>query len=320
MTLLAADDERFRPVQVAVGADGALYVLDRRSPDRRPPARPGGSTASPGRATAPRPPSPTKPNHWKRIFAATNEQLVFQFLAGPDRLEADRAQRELIDRGPAARASCVGYAGNAGAPLHARLLGIQGARQFWNDEVEATMIGLLDDPEPDVRRLAAQAWPGSRRRPAPARPQAPGPPRRPRRPGASARSPWRSAATPSPAPGSRPRCCSAGSTPTPRPTRRSRTPSSAPWSGWARPGSRRSPWRSGPAAGPSARRPSPCSRPSGRAAAAEQLTGLVKIPDLTATERLALIRQFPDFPPEIPVPDPGAGRVAGQARRGRSPP
>ena len=50
--------------------------------------------------------------------------------------------------------------GKVGAPLHARLLGIQGARQSWNEEVESTLTGLLDDPEPDVRRLAAQglAW------------------------------------------------------------------------------------------------------------------------------------------------------------------
>jgi quinoprotein glucose dehydrogenase len=157
MTLLASDDERFRPIRVAVGADGAIYVLDHRSSTDGPAGRVLRLTWEGDGVT---PVQPARPNHWKRILAASNEQLVSQFLASPDRLEADRAQRELIDRDAAARALCVGQAGKVGAPLYARLLGVQGARQFWNEEVESAMIGLLDDHEPDVRRLAAQslAW------------------------------------------------------------------------------------------------------------------------------------------------------------------
>ena len=37
------------------------------------------------------------------------------------------------------------------------------------------------------------------------------------------------------------------------------------------------------------------------AMAAEELVGLVKIPDLAGAERATLIRQFADFPPEVPV-------------------
>ena len=161
-TLMTADDDQFRPCQVVIGADGALYVLDRRgqSPDQSSP----GAESKAGRlyritweGDGVTPALPIKPNHWQRLFDATHEQLIFQHMASPDQLEADRALLELLDRGQAALVPCIAWATNATASLHTRLLGLQGARQLWCEQVEEVMVTLLGDPDPDVRRLAAQA-------------------------------------------------------------------------------------------------------------------------------------------------------------------
>jgi quinoprotein glucose dehydrogenase len=161
-TLLASDDDQFRPCQVVVGADGALYVLDRRG--RWTESAPSNGEGKAGRlyqitweGDPSTPAKPLKPNHWKRIFDADTNKLVFQLMASPDFLEADRALREVVERGPANIPYLVGYAGKLDAPLHTRLLGILGARHFWNDAVETAMLGLLNDKEPEIRRLAAQS-------------------------------------------------------------------------------------------------------------------------------------------------------------------
>jgi quinoprotein glucose dehydrogenase len=160
--LMTADVDQFRPCQVVVGADGAIYVLDGRGSSANE-AHPWGD----GRAgrlyqitwegDGVTPALPIKPNNWQRVVQANLDTLVHKLIASTDFSEADRALRELVDRGPAAVGSCLGLASNVSAPIHARLLGIQGARQFWGDPTETAMVGLLGDPAPDVRRLAAQA-------------------------------------------------------------------------------------------------------------------------------------------------------------------
>jgi quinoprotein glucose dehydrogenase len=158
-TLMAADDEQFRPVQVAVGSDGTLYVLDQRglSPSDRGPAGEGKAGRLYRISWEKEKASASKGNVWDKIAKATTEEIVFNHLTSNDHIEADRALRELVERGQNSRVHFIGWASNVKAPLYTRLLGIQGARQFWNDPVEATMLALLADAEPDVRRLAAQA-------------------------------------------------------------------------------------------------------------------------------------------------------------------
>ena len=163
-TLMTAEDDQFRPCQASVGADGAIYVLDRRgsSPTDGPPWGEGKAgrlyrITWEGEGVAPPTPTKPRPNDWKRLFQATVDQLVFNHMTSTDLLEADRALRELLDRGPTAITPCLAWAANPSAALHTRLLGIQGARQLWNDQVEGAMVALLGDPQPEVRRLAAQA-------------------------------------------------------------------------------------------------------------------------------------------------------------------
>jgi len=301
-TLLAADDDQFRPCQAAIGADGAVYVLDSRGEGKQA-GRVYRLTFEGDGAT---PAIATRPNNWRRIFAATDEQVSFGLFSSPDLAEARRAQRELIDRGPVHRQTLLNYATNVAAPLHYRLLGIQGARQSWDEAVGATMLGLLSDAQPDVRRLAAQAiaW----------EPRAANPkfvPRllerledpdgrvvreaalavarhaegRPAQQAAAVAFRWLLA---------HPKADPVAREGVLRALDRMGEPGVEEVALAVR--TRRGDERSAAVALFSALR---------SAQAAEQLPGLVRVPDLSGPERLALIRMFAEIPVEIPVPTNG---------------
>jgi quinoprotein glucose dehydrogenase len=161
VTLLTADDDLFRPCHAVAGPDGAIYVLDWRSNS-------GGAGKLWGDGKWGRlykltwegdgqtPALPLKPNNWNRVTGATNAQLL-EMLRGRDFAEGRRALRELASRGADQRSALLALMNDTAAPRHARLLGLQGARQLWDETVEAEMIKALDDATPEVRRLAAQA-------------------------------------------------------------------------------------------------------------------------------------------------------------------
>lgn len=171
MTLMTADDDLFRPCQAVVGPDGALYVLDWRSNS-------GGAGRLWGDGRWGRlyrlgwsgdrqtPALPLKPNNWKRVTQGTDDQLK-AMIQGGDYHEARRALRELVSRGGKHRPFFAKLLNDKTAPSYARLLGLQGLRQLWDESVEREMVGRLDDPSADVRRLAAQAlsWEPTERRP-----------------------------------------------------------------------------------------------------------------------------------------------------------
>lgn len=309
-TLMTADDDRFRPCQATVGADGAVYILDQRL-DASALANPWGDGKS-GRiyritweGDGITPALPTKPNNWQRVFQADFHKIVFEFMAGPDLPEAERALRELIDRGPTAVGPCLGWATNAEATLTTRLLGIQGARQLWSDPVEAAMVGLLKDAHPEVRRLAAQAlaW----------EPKTAVPRLVPKLLGHLEDPDGRVV---------REVALAIGRHAEPRPHQAAATllrwlyahpGADAP----ARDGFLRALERLGEAGVEEVALAVRTRRGTERetavalfaglrsAPAAEQLADLVKVPDLTGPERLALIRQLKDIPLDIPVPTQG---------------
>ena len=103
-------------------------------------------------------------------------------IRGRDENEARRALRELVERSSSVlggrempdagspeveaerprrasriRSTLLALLNDAGAPIEARLLGLQGARQLWDEGVEAEMVKKLSDPVPSIRRLAAQS-------------------------------------------------------------------------------------------------------------------------------------------------------------------
>ncbi|WP_435022240.1 PVC-type heme-binding CxxCH protein [Tundrisphaera sp. TA3] len=157
-TVLISGDEQFAPKVAVVGPDDALYVLDARQ-------GPGDESHPCGAAKAGRiyritrdgPVQGDPPQDGKWIGSATLAQLL-PLLGAENPAQADRAAREIVGRGAAvARGPLLGTLADPAKPIHARLLGLQGARTFWDETVEAAMVQALTDPHPDVRRLAAQA-------------------------------------------------------------------------------------------------------------------------------------------------------------------
>lgn len=162
VTLMTADDDLFRPCQTVVGPDGAIYVLDWRSNSggagrlwgdgkfgRLYKLTWGGTDTEPARQVRPR-------NDWTHVQKASEAELI-DMLRGLDYQQADRALRELVDRGDKSRAALTALLDDRQAPVRARSLGLQGIRQLWNGDVESRLVAALSDPEFQVRRLAAQA-------------------------------------------------------------------------------------------------------------------------------------------------------------------
>ncbi len=162
LTLMTADDDLFRPCQTVVGPDGAIYVLDWRSNSggagrlwgdgkfgRLYKITWGGTATEPARPIRPR-------NDWTHVQKASEAELL-AMLRGLDYQQADRALRELVERGEKSRAGLMALLDDRQAPVRARGLGLQGIRQLWNGAVESRLVAALSDPEFQVRRLAAQA-------------------------------------------------------------------------------------------------------------------------------------------------------------------
>ncbi|RLT12084.1 MAG: hypothetical protein DWI24_06470 [Planctomycetota bacterium] len=172
ITLMTADDDLFRPCQTVVGPDGAIYVLDWRSNSggagrlwgdgqfgRLYKITWGGTPQEPARTVRPK-------ADWSHITGAADAQLL-EMLRSKDYQQADRALREIVERGAKSRAGLQALLNDKSAPVRARCLGLQGLRQLWNSDVEAILIAALSDPEFQVRRLAAQAisWEPTKSRP-----------------------------------------------------------------------------------------------------------------------------------------------------------
>ena len=162
ITLMTADDDLFRPCQTVVGPDGAMYVLDWRSNSggagrlwgdgqfgRLYKITWGGTDKEPALAARPK-------NDWTHVTGATDAALL-SMLRSLDYQQADRALREVVERGAKSRAGLFALLNDKQAPVRARTLGLQGLRQLWNGDVEAALITALNDPEFQIRRLAAQA-------------------------------------------------------------------------------------------------------------------------------------------------------------------
>ena len=89
-----------------------------------------------------------------------SESGLLAMIRGRDENEARRALRELVERSgsvPGVRSTLLGLLNDADATTSARLLGLQGLRQLWDEGVEAEMVKHLVDPNPQIRRLSAQA-------------------------------------------------------------------------------------------------------------------------------------------------------------------
>lgn len=157
---LKSEDPLFRPCQMVVGPDGALYVCDWRT-DSGGAGRLWGDGKH-GRiyrltwaGTADQPALPPRPlESWARIRKLSDDELLAA-LAADDASDRQVARRELVRRGPGQRSAVLQLLLDRNQPQPARLAALGVAEALWNEEVRKALLQLLEDGDPDLRRLAA---------------------------------------------------------------------------------------------------------------------------------------------------------------------
>jgi putative membrane-bound dehydrogenase-like protein len=157
---LKSEDPLFRPCETVLGPDGAIYVCDWRT-DSGGAGRLWGDGVH-GRiyritwaGTADQPALPPRPmDSWQRLARGGDADLL-KALAADDFSDRLVAQRELVRRGDRSRADLLRLVADHAQPAPARMMALGALQSFWNAPVRAAFLDLLDDPLPDLRRLAA---------------------------------------------------------------------------------------------------------------------------------------------------------------------
>jgi putative membrane-bound dehydrogenase-like protein len=158
--LLKSDDPLFRPCQMVLGPDGAMYVVDWRTNS-------GGAgqlygDAAHGRiyrlrwaGTENEAALPLRGmDSWARIARASEAELL-QALASANFSDRRVAQRRLVKLGPGVRPALLKLLGDRAKPLPARVHALGALESFWDDGVREAFVKCLDDDSPELRRLAA---------------------------------------------------------------------------------------------------------------------------------------------------------------------
>jgi putative membrane-bound dehydrogenase-like protein len=159
---LKSDDPLFRPCQMVVGPDGAMYVVDWRT-DSGGAGRLSGDGKH-GRiyritwagtkehlAIAPR-----AMDSWAKIRKLSDEDLI-KGLAAENFSDRQKAQHEIVRRGEKQRPALLKLLEDTDAASPARLAALGALHRFWNDDVLKAVKGRLIDMDPDLRRLCIEA-------------------------------------------------------------------------------------------------------------------------------------------------------------------
>ena len=158
---MKSDDPLFRPCQMVIGPDGAIYIVDWRTDSGG-----AGQLAGDGKhgriyrvtwnGTADQPALARRDlDSWDKLRRQSDADLL-KALGAPDFSDRLVAQRELAKRGPRNLPALLQILDNREAALPARIAALGAVQSFWNDEVRALFIKLARDADPDLRRLAAE--------------------------------------------------------------------------------------------------------------------------------------------------------------------
>jgi putative membrane-bound dehydrogenase-like protein len=158
---LKSDDPLFRPCQMVLGPDGAMYVVDWRTDS-------GGAgklwgDGKHGRiyrvtwaGTQDEPALPRRPmNSWAG-FATMSDAELLKTLSSEEASFRARAQRELVKRGEKNRPELLKLLANDEASPQARIAALGALQSFWNADVLRAFARLLREGDGDMRRLAAE--------------------------------------------------------------------------------------------------------------------------------------------------------------------
>jgi len=147
--LLAGDDPRFRPGQLAAGPDGAVYVFD------------GGRTLRLTWAGGPVPgaeeDAPAIPRRgmdaWAKI-ADESEGGLLKALGAEAQTDRLAARAEINRRGARYRPLALAVFADPKAGFDARSAAFAALRTLWSDEVRAAALAVFDETDADLKRLA----------------------------------------------------------------------------------------------------------------------------------------------------------------------
>jgi putative membrane-bound dehydrogenase-like protein len=179
MEFLKSGDPLFRPCQMVVGPDGAMYVCDWRTDSGG-----AGRLAGDGKhgriyrltwaGTGDRPALAPRPlDSWARLVKRSDLDLV-KALAAEDFSDRRLAREELALRAARKEAdvkkvlpALLKLVKDVEEPLVGRIAAVGAIEGFWGKGVAELFVALLQDPNPDLRRLAADglgrhARPGDR--------------------------------------------------------------------------------------------------------------------------------------------------------------
>jgi putative membrane-bound dehydrogenase-like protein len=158
--LMRTADPLFRPCQMVLGPDGAIYVCDRRTESGDPGRLWGdgkhgriyritwaGTDAHP--AIAPR-----GMDGWARILRQADTDLL-KTLEAENLSDRQVAQKELARRGEKIRPALLEVLDDGMKPLPARLAALGALQSLWNADVKAAFVTHLKDGSADLRRLCA---------------------------------------------------------------------------------------------------------------------------------------------------------------------
>ncbi len=160
---LRAADPLFRPCQMIVGPDGAMYVCDWRTDS-------GGAGKLWGdgkngriyriswRGTKEHPAIALRGlDSWAKIARAADADL-FKALESENFTDRERARHELVRQGDKHRPALLKlFLDEDNKPVPARIAALGALQSFWNGEVKAAAIDRLRDFSADIRRLSADA-------------------------------------------------------------------------------------------------------------------------------------------------------------------
>jgi putative membrane-bound dehydrogenase-like protein len=151
---LKSDDPLFRPCQMVLGPDGAMYVCDWRTNS-------GGAGQLSGDGKHGRiyrirhDGVPLREmDSWAKIGKQSDDELM-KALSALDFSDRQVAQRELVRRGSKNRTALLKMLEDGELPVPARIAALGALHSFWDESVRDAFIPLLRSDEPDLRRLAA---------------------------------------------------------------------------------------------------------------------------------------------------------------------
>ncbi|MEZ6047822.1 MAG: c-type cytochrome [Planctomycetaceae bacterium] len=159
--LMDSTDDLFRPCQALVGPDGAIYIVDWRTPSGGAGRVWGDSEHGriyrltwSGIEGAPAVEAGSLKD-WKRLLNSSDEQLWTTLKTTDDFELRRRAQLELLKRGNN-QEKFLSLALNMKAKPEARVMAVGAAAQNYNAAVKSALLAVAVDDHPELRRVALE--------------------------------------------------------------------------------------------------------------------------------------------------------------------